>query len=158
MATYPLAKLIGLRSHRVDEAQRGRMLAQKKVEQAQIAIKQKKKEIADYKVWKEEETLRRYDSVMYNELSAEAFEKFKQDLANLNIGELKLEDELHTLKDNEVTLKKELEEAKLVVKKATADLNKLEEHKKIWIEMQRIENERKEESELEDFHAKKNEF
>lgn len=158
MATYPLAKLIGLRSHRVDEAQRGRMLAQKKVEQAQIAIKQKKKEIADYKVWKEEETLRRYDSVMYKELSAEAFEKFKQDLANLNIGELKLEDELHTLKDNEVTLKKELEEAKLVVKKATADLNKLEEHKKIWIEMQRIENERKEESELEDFHAKKNEF
>ena len=108
MATYPLAKLIGLRSHRVDEAQRGRLLAQKKVEQAQTAIKQKKQEIADYKVWKEEETVRRYDSVMYKELSAEAFEKFKQDLANLNIGELKLEDELHTLKNNEVTLKKEL--------------------------------------------------
>ncbi|WP_281071865.1 type III secretion system stalk subunit SctO [Succinivibrio dextrinosolvens] len=158
MATYPLAKLIGLRSHRVDEAQRGRLLAQKKVEQAQTAIKQKKQEIADYKVWKEEETVRRYDSVMYKELSAEAFEKFKQDLANLNIGELKLEDELHTLKNNEVTLKKELEDAKLLVKKATADLNKLEEHKKIWLEMQRIENERKEESELEDFHAKKNEF
>ena len=158
MATYPLAKLIGLRAHRVDEAQRNRMLAQKKVEQAQTAIKNKIQEIEDYKVWKEEETVRRYDSVMFKELSNEAFEKFKQDLANLNIGELKLQDELRELKNNEVTLKKECDEAKLVVKKATADLNKLEEHKKIWLEMQRIEIERKEESEREDFHTKKNEF
>ena len=95
MAKYPLEKLIGLRSHRVDEAQRARMLAQKKVEQAQTAIKKKIQEIEDYKVWKEEETVRRYDSVMFKELSNDAFEKFKQDLANLNIGELKLQDELH---------------------------------------------------------------
>ncbi|MBQ3678989.1 MAG: YscO family type III secretion system apparatus protein [Succinivibrio sp.] len=158
MAAYPLAKLIGLRSHRVYEAQRNRMLALKKVEQAQSAIKKKKQEIEDYKIWKEEETLRRYDSVMFKELKNEAFEKFKQDLANLNIGELKLQDELRVLQNDEVTVKKELEEATLVVKKATADLNKLEEHKKIWLEMQRIENERKEESELEDFHTRKNEF
>lgn len=158
MATYPLAKLIGLRSHRVDEAQRNRMLAQKKVEQAQSAIKKKKQEIEDYKVWKEEETVRRYDGVMYKELSSDSFEKFKQDLANLNIGELKLIDELHTLETDEVNLKKELEDAKNLVRKATADLNKLEEHKKIWLEIQRIENERKEESELEDFHSKKNEW
>lgn len=158
MATYPLAKLIGLRSHRVDEAQRNRMLAQKKVEQAQSAIKKKKQEIEDYKVWKEEETVRRYDGVMYKELSSDSFEKFKQDLANLNIGELKLIDELHTLETDEVKLKKELEDAKNLVRKATADLNKLEEHKKIWLEIQRIENERKEESELEDFHSKKNEW
>lgn len=158
MATYPLAKLIGLRSHRVDEAQRNRMLAQKKVEQAQSAIKKKKQEIEDYKVWKEEETVRRYDGVMYKELSSDSFEKFKQDLANLNIGELKLIDELHTLETDEVKLKKELEDAQNLVRKATADLNKLEEHKKIWLEIQRIENERKEESELEDFHSKKNEW
>jgi len=158
MATYPLAKLIGLRSHRVDEAQRNRMLAQKKVEQAQSAIKKKKQEIEDYKVWKEEETVRRYDGVMYKELSSDSFEKFKQDLANLNIGELKLIDELHTLETDEAKLKKELEDAKNLVRKATADLNKLEEHKKIWLEIQRIENERKEESELEDFHSKKNEW
>ena len=158
MATYPLAKLIGLRSHRVDEAQRNRMLAQKKVEQAQNAIKKKIQEIEDYKDWKEEETVRRYDSVMFKELSNEAFEKFKQDLANLNIGELKLQDELRVLKNEEETLKIELDKAKNAVKQATADLNKLEEHKKIWLEIQRLENERKEESELEDFHTKKNEF
>lgn len=158
MAKYPLEKLIGLRSHRVDEAQRARMLAQKKVEQAQTAIKKKIQEIEDYKVWKEEETVRRYDSVMFKELSNEAFEKFKQDLANLNIGELKLQDELRVLKNEEVSLKQDLEKAKEFERKATADLNKLEEHKKIWLEIQRIEIERQEEAELEDFHTKKNEF
>lgn len=158
MATYPLAKLIGLRSHRVDEAHRAHLLALKKVEQAQAAIRKKKQDIEDYRVWKEEETVRRYDSVMFKELSSDAFEKFKQDLANLNIGELKLEDELRILQNDEANLKRELEESKIAVKKATSDLNKLEEHKKIWTEMQRIENERKEESELEDFHTKKNDF
>ncbi|HAR80603.1 MAG TPA: hypothetical protein DCR21_07190 [Succinivibrionaceae bacterium] len=158
MATYPLSKLIGLRAHRVDEAHREHLLAIKKVDQVQTAIKKKKQEIDDYRIWKEEEIQRRYDSVMYKKLSSDDFEKFKQALANLNIGELKLEDELRNLKNDEDNLKKELEEAKQALKKANSELNKLEEHKKIWTEMQKIENERKEESELEDFHSKKNEF
>ncbi|MBQ9221010.1 MAG: YscO family type III secretion system apparatus protein [Succinivibrio dextrinosolvens] len=158
MAKYPLEKLIGLRSHRVDEAQRERMLAQKKVEQTQTAIKKKIQEIEDYKIWKEEETLRRYDKVMFKKLTSESFEKFKQDLANLNIGELKLQDELRILKNDAESLKQELKNKKDAEKKASVELNKIEEHKKIWLEMQRIEEERQEESELEDFHTRKIDF
>ncbi len=158
MATYPLAKLIGLRAHRVDEAQRNRVLAEKKVEQAKKNVLQKQKEIDEYKIWKEQEAQRRYDEVMFKELSSDKFEKFKQDIANLNIGELKLIDEKHTLEQEVETLKIELEKSKEALKKASADLNKLEEHRKIWTEAQRIENERKEETELEDFHKKINFF
>ncbi len=155
MAKYPLEKLIGLRAHRMDEAQRNKQLTEKKLEQGIIAVKNKEKEIVDYKKWKEEEAQRRYDSIMYKKLSNDQFEKFKQDISNLNIGELKLIDEKHELEKQVEELKEEVKKAAQVLKEMSAELHKIEEHKKIWLEMQRIELERKEESELEDFHAKK---
>lgn len=95
---------------------------------------------------------------MFKKLTSESFEKFKQDLANLNIGELKLQDELRILKNDAESLKQELKTKKDEEKKASVELNKIEEHKKIWLEMQRIEEERQEESELEDFHTRKIDF
>ncbi len=156
MAKYPLEKLIGLRAHRMDEAQRNKQLTEKKLEQAVHAVQAKIKEIEEYRKWKEEEAQRRYNEIMNKTLSNEQFEKFKQDISNLNVGELKLIDEQHELEKNVENLKEEVKKAAQLLKEMSSELHKIEEHKKIWMEMQRIELERKEESELEDFHAKKN--
>ena len=156
MATYPLARLIGLRRHRQDDASRLKSLAQKKLEQSKNAVITKKKEIEEYKIWKEEEIVRRYDAIMFKQMTSEGFESFKQGIANLEFGLLKLMEELEECKKDVDTKKNNLLQAEAELKEAIAALNKLEEHRNMWIESQRIEHERAEEKELEDFKVKKN--
>ena len=155
MAKYPLERLIGLRQHRLDEMMDYQNVCQKKVEQTQMAIVKKKQDIEDYAKWKEEEIVRRYQNIMNKRLTSEAYETFKEGLANLEIQVLNLENQLNELQNELRNQQSELETAKQKVKEASNDLNKLDEHKKIWLANARIEEERSEERELEDFHGKK---
>ncbi|MCR5536738.1 MAG: type III secretion protein [Succinivibrio sp.] len=155
MAGYPLARLVTLRQHRFDEAQRNCATAEQKVQQGQTAIVNKKKEIDEYIIWREAEINRRYDAIMNKELTSEGFEKFKKGLADLQMQEVKLNEQLYELKEQLKQLEEALVQAKEELKQAGAALNKLEEHRKIWTAQARIEAERKEEKELEDFKSRK---
>ena len=158
MFKYPLEELLSLRLHRVDEA----ILEHKRVfnalNNAVLATKRAKEDLENYKIYKEEETERRYLSIKGKTLTQKELEKFRNNLSYLNIKELDLLEAVQKAIKEEEKLRTDEAKAKEGIVLAKKALTKLEEHKKIVYVSYKMEEERLLDAEMEDFQVKKNSF
>lgn len=154
MAVYPLARLVGLREHRRDDARSRQQAAHQAVLQAADEVKKRERELEEYKVWREEEIERRYAAIKEQVLEQQELEEFKAGLAQLNARDAILAEAIAQAEHELDKAKEEEEKTHVALLKCTKALGKLEEHRKQWLHSQAVLEEQQADLELEDFHGK----
>lgn len=156
MKKYPLAALLNLRLFRQDKAMRALQTCEKKLANAKKKVKQAIEKHEEFMVWLGEEEQRRYQSIMGKEMTLEDIDEFKAGLLSIRGREshyleniLKARNHVQVCKDDVAQAKKDL----LAAQKGTM---KIEVHKERWTELAKLEAERAEELEMEDFHRPPN--
>ena len=153
---YALQSLLKIREMREDRASADLTAAKQAVREAERALEQRRQELREF----EETCEERRDSV-YNAVLGRAVSREDLDLVLEAVGRI---DEEGALKADNVNMamgevqKKEekAEECQAAFTEASKNRMKISEHKKVWIAADAAEQERKLESELEDFTGKKN--
>ncbi|MCK5684348.1 YscO family type III secretion system apparatus protein [bacterium] len=155
MKQYPLAALLGIRIFRQDKAMRSLQSCERKLAKAKKAVKKAIKKHEDFLIWLVEEEENRYRDIMGTNMTLEDVDEFKLGLLNIRGREslyleniLKARNHVQICKDSVKKAKKDLLEAQ----KGTL---KIEAHKEIWVELMKLEMEKAEELELEDFIPRK---
>ena len=156
MNQYPLAVLLGLRMFRQDKAMHTLQSCERKLIKARKEVKKVIKKHADFLTWLAREEEKRYDDIMGTNMSLEDVDDFKAGLLSIRGREslyleniLKARNHVSICEDNVKKAKKGLLDAQ----KGTI---KIEIHKESWLEFAKLEAERAEELELEDFMPAKN--
>lgn len=158
MTKYPLDALLSLRRHRVDEAITNHAQILTRLKQAVAHHQELVDALSQYKIWKNEEIERRYQTILGKTLSQDDLEKFKAALARLDYEELLYQEKIDEAQASIDKLKKEEIDAKNAIKEANQAVVKLEEHRKIFLAREKLLEERLSEVELEDFRVKKKNF
>lgn len=151
MSSYPLDSLLRVREYRVKEAQRRVKVRKEALSFAIKAEGKKEEELNKYKIYKREDTERRYKSIMGKILSQEELDTFRRDLAGLSLKEQTLEEELIDLKKETIkakdALKLDIEELMVYVKAK----EKLIYHKENCLKAEKIKKAENEDKEQEEF-------
>ncbi|MCQ2403981.1 MAG: type III secretion protein [Lentisphaeria bacterium] len=153
---YALQSLLKIREMREDRASADLTAAKQAVREAERALERRRQELQKF----EETCEERRDSI-YNAVLGRSVSREDLDLVLEAVGRI---DEEGALKADNVKMamgevqKKEekAKECQVVFTEASKNRMKISEHKKIWIAADSAEQERKLESELEDFTGKKN--
>ncbi|MCR5084115.1 MAG: type III secretion protein [Succinivibrionaceae bacterium] len=154
MPGYPLASLLDLRQHRAEEAEHAQGLARQRHEQSVREVASRREELEKYKSWREEEIERSYQGIFGKAMGERELEKFKAYLASLAMKQLTYEERVEEARRQERQDQEALDAACEETRRAKAAKTKLDEHFEIWSQAQRLEQERAEEKELEDFRSR----
>ena len=155
MAKYELQDLLRIRDMRKDRAQKELFKAKKKLQEAeQFLQEQKNKEAAFI-----EKKPFFIEQIYKNMLQKVQFKKNYMDIVNLKLGKLdehqmKLAIEVEKAQNKYEEAQKDVVTCQENLQKARVNLDKIEEHKKIWIEEQNALEELTQDKELEDFKPK----
>ena len=153
--SYPLEPILNMRQRRLDAAQNKQRAAKHQVEVAKDKVRKSKDALEQFKVFKEEEINRRYDKIMYTTMSQLDMQKFNQSLADLDKEELSKIEHINQSEQELTKAKENLDFATAHVFEAKKALMKLQVHKDLFMQQQRIEMEREADKEMEDFKPKK---
>jgi type III secretion protein O len=148
---YDLADLLKVRELREDAASKAVTQAQEKLKSCEDYLEKKKKQLEDYKLWRPGEEDRIFAKIMKKEISQEKLSEVKA--------------EISILREKELVIEKEVEEAEIAVKEAVAaldkakedhrasmrELEKIKEHKLLWVEEVKKEEEFSADKEMEEF-------
>lgn len=154
MSRYLLQDLIFVREHREDKASKAVTVASRLVQEAEKALEQKKKEHADYHAWRLTEEERLIQSIMRKPVKVGDITDLRLEISLMREREMALLDQVNKAEGELDRARLALEEAKAVHRKATQDLEKLVEHRTQWQAEQRLDAERLEDLEMEDFHGR----
>ena len=155
MAKYELQDLLRIRDMRKDRAQKELFKAKKKLQEAeQFLQEQKNKEAAFI-----EKKPFFIEQIYKNMLQKVQFKKNYMDIVNLKLGKLdehqmKLAIEVEKAQNKYEEAQKDVVTCQENLQKARVNLDKIEEHKKIWVEEQNALEELTQDKELEDFKPK----
>lgn len=156
MTAYPLAALLSLRSFRQDKAMRSLQTCERLLAEARRAVKKAIQKHGDFLAWLAREEEIRYGSIMEQRMTLDDVDDFKAGLLGIRGREsLYLEDILKARNQVEVC-KKNVETAKAELLAAQKGTMKIEVHRDRWLELMKLDAERAEELELEDFMSPKN--
>lgn len=153
MANYPLQALLSVRWFREDAAKNAVRAAERKVLEAREAVEACRAELAEYRVWRAEETERRYDTIMGVDMSLDDIDAFKAGLATLADGELSRETAVAAAEKEAAACELAVNKAREAVADARREAAKIEAHRDIWREEAKKEAERLEDLEMEEFHT-----
>ena len=154
---YALQDLLRIRNLRQDRAQEALIKAKKKLEEAEKFLQEKRDKQAKF-IAKKPFFIDNIFAKMFEKVQ---FKKNYMDLVNLKLGKLeehqmklaieveKAQNEYEAAQENVLKCTESLQQARM-------NLNKIEEHKKIWQQEQDRLNELMQDKELEDFKVKKN--
>lgn len=148
---YPLESLLNVRNYREDAAKRNLTRAQQTVKDAEQARLDRIAELERWRVWKVEETDRRYAAFLGKVTVIEKIDEFNRGLSHLaeqEVGKVAAVDEAEAAVDR---AKKACVKAQEAAKEARKNTAKIETHKEIWTAESKKEAERKEDLELEEF-------
>lgn len=151
MARYPLGPLLSVRQYREDAAQNLLRQAERLAREAETALQEREKELERYRLWRVEEEDRRYGAIMGQLLSLDDLEEFKAGLGRLRDAELRREEDVAKADQALAKARQAVTDAKSGLSKARRDTARILAHKNIWNEMARLEAERKEDLESEEF-------
>lgn len=145
---YPLDALLNVRHYREKAAERGILAARHALEAAKGRVEAEKR---DFEAWRAAEVERRYKALLGHPIPIDGLLGFNNGLAALDARALEFELRIAEAQKalEEETAK--LEAAKLAAKRARQNAAKIEKHKSIWAEEAKIEAERAEEREFEEF-------
>ena len=148
--TYPLDALLYVRGFREEAAKRRVTSAQFAVKEAHEKIEVAQGQLEAWRLWREEETERRYQALLGKPTVIEAINRFNADLGRMAQDELvklaAVEEARTALLEAENSLAKAMDD----VRKTRKETAKIETHKAIWSEESKKEAERNEEREFED--------
>lgn len=150
---YPLEALLNVRRYREEAAERGVLVARNALQAAQAKLQEEEAALEAWKRWRTAEVERRYRAIIGRRLSIDGMLDFNQGLAALEAEAFERALRVSAAKD-ECEAKRELvDKAKAAAKDARQNALKIEKHKSIWAEAAKIESERAEEREFEEFKA-----
>ncbi|HSJ01072.1 MAG: type III secretion protein [Verrucomicrobium sp.] len=155
MARYLLQDLIFVREHREDKASKAVTMARRVVVEAEQLVARREKELEDYKVWRQEEEIRKLDSIMLKPVKLGDITDMRLEIAGMREKELDFIDLLRKAEGDLDKAREALEVARKAHIKATQELEKLVEHRELWRQEQSLEEERLADLELEDFISPK---
>lgn len=158
MAKYVLEDLLYIREMREQMAKDQMSKARRHVAEMIELVKQRKKELEEYKEWRVKEEERLYEEVMNTEVKKVELDELRSKIANIRNKELDYVQAIDVARDKREEAKKALEEAKLLYKQAQLNREKIEEHKEVWMEEWKREQMRLEDIEMEEFTGAKIDF
>lgn len=155
MAKYELQDLLRIRDMRKDRAQEDLFKAKKQLQEAEKFLQEKKDKEAKF-IEKKPGFI---ELIYKNMLQKVQFKKNYMDIVNLKLGKLdehqmKLAIEVEKAQNKYEEAQKNVAICKENLQKARVNLDKIEEHKKIWVEEQNTLEELAQDKELEDFKPK----
>lgn len=157
MIKYVLQDLLNIRNMREDEAHQAIQVAKYKVEEAIKLIEQKIKEKEDYVAWRLKREIELYDGIKGKKVKLQDLDDLKNRIFMLRQRDLAFEKAIEDAKQAKIEAEKKVEEAIQKHKAAVKERQKIEEHKKIWLDEKLAEENEKEEKEAEDFTKRKDE-
>ena len=125
---------------------------------ARAEVVKREQELEDYKVWRQLEEQRLYDSIINTEVKQRDLDGLKQKIAGLRTKDLQFEQAIEEAKQQVVQAEQNLAAAEEHYRKAIQATKKFEEFTRVLDEEKRKEQERQEELELEEFTVKPNQF
>ena len=155
MAKYELQDLLRIRDMRKDRAQEDLFKAKKQLQEAEKLLQEKKDKESEF-IEKKPGFI---ELIYKNMLQKVQFKKNYMDIVNLKLGKLdehqmKLAIEVEKAQNEYEEAQKNVAICKENLQKARVNLDKIEEHKKIWVEEQNALEELAQDKELEDFKPK----
>lgn len=151
MAGYPLQPLLAVRQYREDSAQNILRRAEHAVREAERSLETCRQERERYQLWRRDEEDRRYEAIMGQLLRLDELDAFKAGLARLRDAELQREEDETRAAQALDMARKTVLEAKDKLREARRETARILAHKDIWIAAARLEAERKEDLENEEF-------
>ena len=150
MSGYLLEPVIKARKFRAESAGNDVMVKQHLFTECEHALTAAQESLSDYIIWRNAEEARRYDSLTNTQLDVAGLDDFKHEILALRHKEASYEEALLEAEKNLKAADEALAKAREAHRKALGDLNKIEEHRKVWQVQQQKEEERKAEWEMED--------
>ncbi len=154
-AAYPLEALLGIRERRADDRRRDLALRQAALAQARAALDEAVRQCEEYRKYMDAEISARSDRLIGQTLGKEALEEFKRGLESLKFKLADLELAAERARGDLRKAADEEKQARACLREAVLETEKIKAHRKIWQAAQRLEQERAEDLELEDFSPRK---
>ena len=153
MPAYPLQSLLTVRYFREEGAKNAVRAAERRLAEAQEAVRNKAEELERYRIWRPQEENRRYDAIMGTSLSLEDVAEFRAALGALAEGEQRRAQEVAEAEKVAAQKEAEVIAARAAVAEARKEAAKIEAHRDIWLAEAKKEAERQADLELEEFKA-----
>ena len=154
-AAYPLEALLGIRERRSEERRRDLSLAQSRLSQARSALDEALRQCAEYRDYMNREISSRSDRLIGQTLGREALEEFKRSLEALKFRLADLELAAERARSEAKEAERAERKAQEALRQAVREAEKIKAHRKIWQAAQRLEQERAEDLEMEDFSVRR---
>lgn len=153
MSAYPLQDMVRVRSHREEQASQAVTRARRLLEEARAVVLRLQKELDDYRTWRVHEERRLLDSLMRRLLKLGEISDVRQTIVHLREREFEMIDAVKQAEAAVTKAEVQLEECRGKHIKAVRDLEKLLEHRLVWLSERALEQEMAEDLELEDFSS-----
>ncbi len=157
MAVYPLKDLLKVRKLREDKALEAVMAAQRKLEEALRYLEAQKEALRSYHQFRLQEENRLYSTIIGKTVARSRVDEVLAEIAHLRNEELMHEKRVSEAQKNLETAQKDLDLAKKAHRDSIKNRQKIEEHRDIWLEEFKKEQEFFLEKELEDFRVREKE-
>jgi len=154
---YALHDLLRVRKARENDAMNAMIAARRRVDEAAAQVEDRKKELGDYIRRRTAKEERMYAEVLRREVRGRNLDDVRLQVQILRENELPFHDRIREAVGALEDASRELDEKTAAYRTAVRSRDKLDQHKNIWAEQARMEDERGEEKELEDFRARQEE-
>ena len=152
---YPLQSMLKIRLMREDRAGTALTSARRARKQAADELEARRRARADYLTTKEERRDRIYDQVMGKPVKLDALDDVRTAVTRIDEEGVLLERAEQEAEDALEKKERAAESARIAFVGASRNRMKIEEHRKVWTEEMRIEEERAADAEMEEFMGKK---
>ena len=154
---YPLQSMLKIRVMREDRAGSALTAARRARKTAADELENRRRERARYLETKEERRDRLYDQVMGKPVSMDALDDVRTAVTRIDEEGVLLEQAEQKAEDVLKQKEREAETARVEFVGASRNRMKIDEHRNIWVEEVRLEEERAADAEMEEFTGKKGE-
>lgn len=153
MKGYPLARLLTLREHRVETAKAGVSRCRRLLEEARLKAEEAERVAEEFAARRPEEEKALFEKIRNQVLERKRLDRYHEEIAALAARELELFDLAEKERAKVKTAEDDLRRAVLAHQEAVRDVNKFEEHRKIWWEAEKRRLEEIQELEAEETAA-----
>ena len=150
---YQLEDLLRVRFIREEAARREVAQAKRRLEEAREELEKRKKQLKEYHEWRIKEEDRHYQKVHRKKVKHLKINQLKAEMAWMKKDEIKHEKNVDKAKEKCQEEEKKLEEARGIHFQTLRQLQKMQEHKRIWKLQSAKDREKAEDKETEEFKA-----
>ncbi|MBI9092613.1 MAG: YscO family type III secretion system apparatus protein [Desulfobacterium sp.] len=155
---YPLAALLHLREFRQDKAMHALQGCERKLSAARRGVKKAVNTHEEFMDWLAREEEIRYQGIMETQMTLEEVADFKAGLLTIRGRESRYLEEILKARNQVQVCETDVKKAKSALLAAQKGTMKIEVHQERWFALEKLDAERAEELEMEDFTPLKNDI